>query len=44
MNQKISMTDKFLKENERLNERIGDLESNQANQYWKGHFKKLDDI
>eukprot|EP00347_Sterkiella_histriomuscorum_P019401 403341766 len=44
MAKKSAQTDKFLSENEALNERINLLESNQLNNQWKDHYKNIDNL
>lgn len=44
MSQKVGQTEKFLTDNEQLNERINILESNQLNNQWKDHYQKIDRV
>lgn len=44
MAKKATQTDKFLSENEVLNERIDVLENNLLNNQWKDHYSKIDKV
>ena len=44
INKKNHQTEKFLSENDVLNERISALESNQLNNQWRDHYQKIDKV
>jgi len=44
MNHKLKQTEKYQSEQDALREKLEAAESNEINQHWKRHFKKIDDV